>query len=149
MKFQPKSREELRDLLPEGEYQAVVSDAVEKQSKAGNEMIELKLSVWDQAGNQRSIVDRLIVMDSCMWKIHDFCESAGLMDEYKSGSLTAFACLDKNVHCKIVRKAQEGFDPKNEVKSYFIPNPKAEKKEPTGVRPQKREPIKDDSDVPF
>jgi hypothetical protein len=122
MKFEPRSREELNNLLPKGEYKAMVQSAEEKQSSSGNPMIVLKLEVYDDHGNKRIITDRLILIESMMWKIFDFCESAGIMDRYDAGDVSAYNCMDKSVHCKVIQKEAEGdFPAKNEIKSYFVP----------------------------
>jgi hypothetical protein len=128
MKFEPKSREELSNLLPEGQYEGYVRNAEEKTSTTGNPMIVLQVEVYDAQGNKRLITDRLILIESMQWKLYDFCESAGIMDRYEIGEVEACDCLEKTVHCKIVRKpAKDDFPEKNEIKSYYLP-----KKEPTG-----------------
>jgi len=122
MKFEPKSREELSNLLPKGEYKAMVQSAEEKQSSKGNPMITLKLEIYDDQGNKRIVSDHLILIESMMWKLYDFCESAGIMDRYDAGDVSAYDCMDKSVHCKVVQKEAEGdFPAKNEIKSYFLP----------------------------
>ena len=52
-KFEPKSEEELTDLLEEGAGKFEVTGAKAKESKAGNPMIELTLKVWDGKGDQK------------------------------------------------------------------------------------------------
>jgi hypothetical protein len=157
MKFEPRSREELNNLLPKGEYKAMVQSAEEKQSSSGNPMIVLKLEIYDDEGNKRIITDRLILIESMMWKLYDFCESAGIMDRYDAGDVSAYNCMDKSVHCKVVQKEAEGdFPAKNEIKSYFLP--KSSTSHVPAAAPVKRAAPKnspvssktgDDVDVPF
>jgi len=135
MKFEPKSREELSNLLPEGQYEGYVRNAEEKESSTGNPMIVLQVELYDLQGNKRVITDRLILIDSMQWKLFDFCESAGIMDRYEAGEVGAHDCIDKSVHCKVVRKeAKDDFPAKNEIKSYYLPKDKP----PKAAAPAKR-----------
>lgn len=156
MKFEPKSREELSNLLPEGNYQGTIDNAEEKQSSSGNPMIVLRVGVYDSEGNKRIITDRLILIESMQWKLYDFCESADLMDCYDAGELSAASCIDRTVHCKVVRKKAEGEYPeKNEIKTYYLPkggNPKpapVKAAAPKNSRVSAPAGAKDDADVPF
>ncbi len=159
MKFEPKTREELSNLLPEGNYQGTIDNAEEKESSGGNSMIVLRVGVYDNEGNKRIITDRLILIESMQWKLFDFCESADLMDRYESGELSANDCIERTVHCKVVRKKAEGEYPeKNEIKTYYLPkggNPKpapvkaAAPKNSRTTAPVGAGKPKDDGDVPF
>lgn len=151
MKFEPRSKEELSNLLPEGVYDACITKAEEKTSKTSQApMLVLDLEIYDAEGRPRSVTDRLIFMDKTMFKIHNFCECAGLMDQYNAGDLSARDCEGKSVTVKIVRKEDENFGDKNEVKKYVVKKekaaPAARKAEPNR---KAAEPIKTGDDIPF
>lgn len=64
-------------VLPAGEYQFRVLDAVEKRSKAGSDMIELKLDVYK--GDEQAIVyDYLVFTEKAAWKVDAFLKSCGM-----------------------------------------------------------------------
>ena len=89
--FQPLSDEELDaiDILPEGVYNFEVVKATHKISKAGNSMAEIQLGVWNNANKLCTVFDYLIfsTVPLNIRKVKHFCDSVGLIEEYKKGSL--------------------------------------------------------------
>ena len=59
MDFEPQTERELQEELvwPEDDYNFEVADAVEKMSKSGNDMIELKITVFNADGKTRLVRD--------------------------------------------------------------------------------------------
>lgn len=129
LQFEPKKEEELTDLLEKGEGNYEVIDATRKDSKSnGNPMIELKLKVWDKAGNQGFIYDYLMLTASkfSMRKIRHFCYSCGLENMYDSGKLNATDCIGKSGKLTIGFKEAEGsYHAKNTVADYTVSNGQA------------------------
>jgi hypothetical protein len=125
MRFTPVSEEEAAavNLLPKGDYDAVVQSAVDKTSKtSGNEMIELTLTVYGDDSKERKVRDWLVSTDGGQAKIQRFCKSAGLWDMYQSGELSADCCGNVNVRVKIGQQPGEGdYPPKNKVVDYLPP----------------------------
>jgi hypothetical protein len=121
--FTPKSEEELSSLLEEGIYDYFVTKAVAKQSKSGNPMIALTLSIKDEMGDQVEIIDYLILMDNkfCQRKIRHFCLSAGLSKEYAKGALNSAECVRKKGKLRLgIQKDETGkYAPKNVVADYL------------------------------
>lgn len=139
MRFEPKSREQLMRLLPEGKYQGYVKSAEESVSKStGNPMLVLGIEIYDADGKPWTITDRIVLTDSMQWKLLAFCESAELMDHYNAGELSPESCEGRAVNCKVTVSRQEGYDPKNEIKSYFVPKEAAPKRQPEGVSDKQR-----------
>lgn len=124
MKFTPKTNEELSELglIKDGIYNFEVLESAQQLSKSGNEMIKVKLGVWDSKGVMRVIFDYLL--EAMPHKLHHFCETTGLKDKYNIGELNAEDCLHKSgkVHITIEKgkeKSEGGFYPdKNSVKDY-------------------------------
>jgi hypothetical protein len=65
-------------LLKPGDYNFRVLSAEEKMSQAGNEMIELKLDVFEKGYNQENqsiVYDNLVFTEKAAWKIDSFLKS--------------------------------------------------------------------------
>ena len=65
MKFSPED-EVTASLLPDGEYEAVVSRAEEKFSANGNEMIELTLTIYGSDVSATAFVN-LVNTPKALW----------------------------------------------------------------------------------
>lgn len=126
MRFTPKSDEELQmmNLMHEGEYPFEVLDATPEVSKSNNEMIKLKLKVFDQEGREHVIFDYLL--EALSWKLKHFCKATGLLDDYEAGVLDHLKCIGKSGYVKII--IQKGnvnpsgghYADKNSVKDYIF-----------------------------
>lgn len=135
MKFQPKSEEEVKKnkLMEEGDYDFIVVNAENVISKAGNEMIKLKLNVWDKQGKEKCVFDYLL--ESMDYKLRHFCEITGLIDTYNSGDVDAMDCLNKSGKAHIIidigkEKPGGGFyDDRNAIKDYVKSEIKQTKKD--------------------
>jgi hypothetical protein len=122
MKFTPKTEDQLREesLMPAGTYDFEVVEASNEKSKKGNDMIKVKLQLWDRNGDTRFLYDYL--MEAMMFKLLHFCEATGLSQMFQAGNLSAENCLGRTGKVKIkVGEAQNGYAPKNEVKDYVSP----------------------------
>jgi hypothetical protein len=151
MNFQPKTKEEIdaMGLMKAGTYPFTVSNAKDKISKNGNDMIELNLEVFDKEGRAFHIFDYLL--EAIPQKLFAFCVSTGMEQKYHSGSLESLDCIGKSGYVEVeVQKGsanpQGGTYPdKNNVKKYIV--------KPVGavpdiyVRQEKKEEF--DSDIPF
>lgn len=94
MQFNPKNLEE-QPRVKEGRYQFKVANACEKVSKtSGNPMIEIELSVT--VGHMRTIkvFDYLLGIDSCLFKVKQFCESVGI--DFNDGNIEVDDVLGVN-----------------------------------------------------
>lgn len=129
------------NLLPKGEYDAVVKTAVEKVSKAsGNDMIELDLTVYGSQGEQKLVRDWLVSTDGGQAKLQRFCKSADLWETYQAGEICADSLRDASVRVKVViEEGKDGFQAKNKIADYLprkLPvNPQTELR---GVSPSQR-----------
>ena len=150
MRFQPKTDEEIQSmsLIPEGRYQFQVSDATNEISKtSGNEMIKLKLIVWDQEAHERIVFDYLL--ESMAHKLKHFCQAVGLIDDYESGILDNMKCIGKSGTLDLI--IQKGkinpsggvYPDKNVVKDYVVVD-----KVPEDAKTMKADPTVND-DLPF
>lgn len=118
MRFQPQTDEQIAEagLLPEATYDVEVVEAIEKQSKSGNDMIVLELRVYTDGGH-RDLTD--YVVSNLAWKVKGAAKGFGLLAEYESGELSANDFLGKSGKAKIGRQGPSGdFGPKNVIKGY-------------------------------
>ena len=135
MRFTPTSEEDAAGCLPKGEYDAVVSTAVETTSKAGNDMIAIELTVYGQGGRTVNVKDWLL--SNGQRKLQGFCKSAGLWDIYQAGELTAAGCLNRNVTVSL--KIEDGdYGPQNKVAYYKSSKPEEPAAAMHGVSPQQQ-----------
>ncbi len=106
--YQPITEQEAMaarfQLLPDGEYDAVVSASEDKVSASGNPMMALTLQVFDDSGKSQEIRDWLVFTPAMMWKTIHFCDSAGIMSEYETGKLCSDIVFEKRLRVKIVRE---------------------------------------------
>lgn len=120
MQFQPKSEKQIAEekLLPAGVYPFEVLAAESKKSKAGNDMIELKLRLFRPDGSEWNARDWL--MEKIPHKLFHFCSFTGLSTKYHEGALLSTDCIGKSGYAKIVIKEdKEGkFPPSNSVADY-------------------------------
>lgn len=123
MRFQPKTEKEIAEanLLPIGEYDFEVTDAVEKQSKAGNDMVELAIKVYDTEGVGRIVNDWLVDTEKAAFKIRHFAEAVGLLPDYERGSIPAEIMVGRAGRCKVsIKKDTTGQYPdKNGIADYI------------------------------
>jgi hypothetical protein len=76
------------NLLPEGEYDGVVVNAMERTSTTGNVMADMQVKIFDKDGNSHDLRDFLVFTNKMLWKIKHFCDSAGLQKMYEEGLFT-------------------------------------------------------------
>lgn len=117
MRFVPKTEEECSNLLVEGTYPFEILEAEDTQSKAGNDMLKLKLGIDDGNGSQHGIIDYLV--EAVAFKLRHLADTVGLLKEYERGELKADMLVGRAGQCKIVvTPAKDNFAAKNSVRDY-------------------------------
>jgi hypothetical protein len=161
-----EAMQERFQLLPKGEYDAVVQKSEDKvSSNSGNPMMDMTLTVYDAEGREHTVRDFLVFTKSMMWKAIHFSESAGIIDQYKSGQLCSIGAQGKSVRVKIA--IEEGriipedklqgkdygskYPDKNKVEDYVKRDSQSSKQTAGSyTRPPMQVPLSDeDEDVPF
>lgn len=152
-------------LLPDGIYDFVVTEAKFKYSSNQNPMIELKLRIMHD-GMEFNVFDNLIATKMMMWKVKHFCDTTGLEKEYAAGQFSERLCGNKRGTASIksvgARPKNDGsgqmWKAKNEVEDYLTSEtigkasaanpwaPPADKKKPNAL-PSSEEFFSDD--IPF
>lgn len=135
MRFEPKTEEEIQVALiaPDGEYDFTVIEAVEKTSKKGNAMIEVRINVFTEVG-ELHLYDYLLELMA--FKLRHFCSSIGVLADYNLGTLEVENIVGRSGRVKITSEKQEGYGLRNVVKDYV----KKEHGEPPTERTNGRDP---------
>jgi hypothetical protein len=135
MRFQPKTENEIASdgLFPPGTYDFEVLEAEEQTSSKGNDMIMLKLAIYNAQGQNRHVYDYLVGTDGAQFKIRHYAEATGQLDTYDGGEISADDQVGRTGRCKIVIKkdASGQYADKNAVSDYV-------RSERTAAAPAKR-----------
>lgn len=104
-------------VMPKGDYAFEVVHAIEGPSKSsGVPMITLTVKI-DNGMALKEIKDYLV--STVPWKIQQFAEAAGLMDEFDSGSLDYVQCTGAKGMCRVDIESSEQYGDKNVIKAYL------------------------------
>lgn len=144
--FQPKTEEEVLNLLKPGTYDFLIKQAENAVSKKGNAMIKLYVCIFDEQRRERYVTDYL--MEAMLFKVKHFCDATGLEEKYQQGKFDAMDCINRRGKCKVRIEESEGFAPKNSIQDYI----KGEKNNVQANCPVLAQAAKDtvfDNDVPF
>lgn len=108
-------------LMPKGMYDFEVTEAADKQSKAGNDMVELLVRVYDEEGKSRKLFDWLVDTDGGAFKIRHFAEATGMLAEYERGELLSHDMVGKTGRCQVlIKKDKTGEYPDKNVISDYV-----------------------------
>lgn len=118
MRYQPKTEADVSPLLKPGVYDFTVTNAEDRQSKSGNDMIALELEVFTETGGIRRLKDYLL--EKVAYKLRHFCYATGMGDLYESGQFGASDCVGRSGKLKLGVQSQEGYQDKNEVRDYEV-----------------------------
>ena len=122
MKFTPyasdREIEEL-NLVRDGKYPGIVIEASEdKKDKNGNDMIKLKVHIFDMNDRTRIINDALLF--DFPLKLKHFCDSTGLSENYKRGEVNSRDCIGKKfIASVVVSKPDKDGKKWNRIEDYF------------------------------
>lgn len=151
MKFQPKTERQIAEegLMPKGTYSFEVFEAADKVSKTGNDMIELRLRVFDAEGNSRGMVTDYL-LEKLAYKLRHAADACGILDKYESGEIAAADFSGKYGDLKIgIQSDKEGKYPDKNVVADYVVKVKADGADmPPAGHPAAAAPIHD-PDVPF
>ena len=153
----PLSQEQAKqgDLIPAGNYIFEVLEASDEISKAGNDMIKIKLRIFMPDGRERVLFDYL--MEAFEYKLAHFFEAVGLWDKYSAGSVSADDCWGKSGECKVyIKKDKNGiYADQSAVADYLLSDTQQAAKHERKVAAVKQAaPVAkgadfDESDLPF
>lgn len=108
-----------RTLLRSGSYDALIREAVEKELKRGNEMIDVSVVVYDGEGGEREFRDFLTNTTLGALKLRHACEAVGALAKYESGDISATDFAGSNVRVKIGTEKRRGWPDRNIIEDYL------------------------------
>ena len=153
MRITPKTEAEVQEagLLTAGEHPFEVLEAAEKQSKAGNDMLAMKLGI-DTEDGKRAVFDYL--GEFAEYKLRHFFDTIGQLEMYESGNIDAEALVGCTGVARIViQPAKDGYDAKNSVKDYVKRDARPKQMAPKSATKKAAKSVaaKDmpDDDIPF
>ena len=110
------------NLIAVGEYPFAVLEATDTVSKGGNEMIKLKINVYESDDRARHVYDYLVDIESMAYKVRHFAESIGKLAEYEAGNMPADGLVGCSGTCKIAIDSKDpAYPAKNIVRDYVPP----------------------------
>lgn len=122
MRTTPKTAKEIAEagMWPAGTYDYEILTAEDAISKAGADMIKLKVKIYNDAGQSQVLFDYLL--DAMPAKLRHAAEAFGLLEEYEAGGFDAIECEGKTGKCKVaVQKDKTGAFPDRNGISDYIP----------------------------
>lgn len=140
MKFNPDELEETTPMQP-GIMNYEIVEAKERQSKSGNDMIELGIKIMDDDGRNLTIKDFLVGTTSSLWKIHQFCQSNNL--DFNGGVLNPNDIVGQTGQCETTQETIEDGRQMLKIKKYI----RQDKQQSLSSPAQEEVPF--DDDIPF
>ena len=110
----------LRTLLLAGTYLGRIIEAVEKVSKAGNSMIEMRVAVRGSDGIDRELPDWLVANDRGALKLRHAAEAVGALARYEAGEIEAEHFPGHDVRVKIIVEKRRNFPDQNRIEDYIV-----------------------------
>jgi hypothetical protein len=127
MNFAPKTPAQIQKEaadgkpLPKGVYEFEIVESWDKTSQAGNDMIELKVSVMANGHGSRTLPDYLVAKRAA--KLRNCAAACELLSEYETGMLCAADFEGKRGKLRLdIEKGKGAFKDRNIIEDY-IPAP--------------------------
>ena len=126
MKFRPQTEEEAsastRKVLPAGIYDAEVLLAEETRSKAGNDMMKIKLAVYRPNGGQEWVWDYIT---DTSYRLGQLMTACGLSEQYLKGEVHPDELEGKSFKVTLkIDPARGEYSERNSVGRYGTATPK-------------------------
>ena len=155
MRFTPLTEAEALQqesgLWPDDFYDFEVAEATEEVSRNGNEMLHLKVWIFNKDGGRKMLHDYLVA--TAPWKIQQFAASCGLERAAETGTLMEGECVGRTGMCEVGIEKSDQYGDKNKIRKW-LRQAKKSKPAPAAVRPadnRVKRPAGDDlnDDIPF
>jgi hypothetical protein len=123
MKTTPRSETEARKaarpvLLRTGWHDGEFREAAERQSKRGNDMIEVVVAVREGDGNEREFRDYLTDAGMGALKLRHACMAVGVLDKYEAGEIGAADFPGHACRVKLGVEKKRGYPDRNVIEDY-------------------------------
>lgn len=122
MKFAPKTEEQINAerLWAVGAYPFEILEGEDTTSKEGNDMIKLKIQLFNQEGDNIIVFDYLL--EKMAYKLRHCAEACNLLDKYQTGELQGSDFVGKTGSAKLfVKKDKTGqYQDQNAIADYIV-----------------------------
>lgn len=152
MKVTPKTENEIAsaNLLPKGWYPCTITEAEEKVSKKGNEMIELNVKVYRPTGGFNFVRDFLMDNEASAAGLRHCADMCGCLSDYEAGAIKPELWIDREGWVKIgIEKGKDNYPDKNRIYDYAKEDPTAKKPAATTAAKPSENPDEDPDMIPF
>lgn len=111
-------------IQPEGDYPAVISGWDNKESKAGDPMLTVMVTVYAPDGTSLEMKDYIVNppkgsgKKSMIWKLKRIAQALGKESEFEAGTFDIAQHMGHNVTVTLKVKSQAGFDDQNFIQAY-------------------------------
>lgn len=114
--YQPHTAKQIAemDLVPDGTYPFEITDAEEKKSKAGNDMLVIDLNIFTAEGRRIPVKDYIVPGTNYGdKKLFHFAQSIGIVAEYNARTISADSCRGRGGYAQIGTDKGKEFVNKN------------------------------------
>jgi len=134
-------------LWPRSIYPFEVLEAKERISSKGNDMIELRVKLFNNEGKERTIFDYLVDTENTAYKLRHFAKATGMLPQYDKGEMLAEHMVGKTGKCQLgIQKDKTGVYPDKNVISDYVPVVATDA--PSATPTPATDPMEDD-EIPF
>lgn len=117
------------ELVAEGEYEVIIADVESTESKSGNPMLKMTLTIRNdvaQPHKKQKLWDYLVATEKAMFKFHQVAKAVGLANGKDFASIEEYrnAILYKAVRINVVHEENEYQGEKRKqarIKTYSLP----------------------------
>lgn len=156
MRVKPVSSEEANsggaeEPFKPGEYDFTIQEAAETTSQAGNDMLKLKLHVFNRDGEKRTVFDYILSSQAGQWKARHMMESIGMTRQYEAGDIDPIEISERTGRLKLgIAPATAQYPAQNKVQDYVAAKsaPQSARAAPAREKVPVNDGLDDDS-IPF
>lgn len=124
MKYDPK---EAIECLPEGQYEATVTETQESVSKKGDPMIVVTLTIYKPTGGEKTIKDWIVAP---WWKLKKLAKACGRLAEFEGGEFRDGQYVGSTLMVDLEVESSDKYGDQNRVVGY-APVARTQQAQPT------------------
>ena len=125
------------DTWADGDYKAEIHRVEERQSRAGNDMVEIVVKVFNGDGAHIFVRDYIVCnLQFHLQRLKKLCAACEPEIDFEAGELDTTQLVDQTVMVTLkTEDGQDGFEDRNVVKTYmrYVGKRKQKKKKVTGT----------------
>lgn len=99
-----------------GEYEASIEHARETKSKSNNDMLEIKVAVYD--GPRKQLITDYITAPAGVWKLDQIAAAIGCTEEFNSGTFDVTKHIGANLRVRLGIEESDKYGDQNKILGY-------------------------------